>query len=642
MTESTFYTAFDQQAQEAGCLAADGPDTRPPEATPTVVLPAGAQTITASAADLGRLLAPTRTVYNRGGTVVRVFTDKSGSPVVEPVKPAAMSSIFETVAQLVKLDRRGNGEHPQAVPTVCTEQMAKVIMAAPGFLSRLPQLSLITKCPVLVKGSDGTLRQVCGYDEETGILAHGYAVPQISVDRAKAVLDDSLADFQFATRGDQARAVAALITPALITGDLIDGRAPIDLGEADDSQAGKGYRNRLTAAVYNDSVRTVTQRKGGVGSLEEAFNRYLIQGANFVSLDNIRGQVDSPAIESFLTEDTYMARAPYVDAMVETRRTVVQLTSNRADITGDLANRSSCVRILKRTEGYAYRTFAEGDILGHVRANQPLYLGAVFSVIKAWWTAGRPKTEETRHDFRAWVQSLDWICQNLLGTCPIMDGHRETQVRITTPALNWLRDIALAVKRQGHFGHWLRTHELIELAGDDPSVELPGQKDGVDMEDDAVRRSILQACGRRLKQCFRRGEAVVIDGMRVVRRVVQVERTGSYGGPVDTPEYMFGMVSAPDPHLIRTEPAVDEVATCTDAPEGSTNKDVGEHKENSERTMETIRCISADSERLAAAFSSGLLDDQTRIAGFAPPASDGGVLIGKGSEGSKATAKEGE
>ncbi len=88
---------------------------------------------------------------------------------------------------------------------------------------------------------------------------------------------------------------------------------------------------------------------------------------------------------------------------VDPRRVVVQFTSNKADITIDLANRSSCVRILKQPDGYRFREYPEGGILDHVRANQPLYLGAVFAVVKAWHVAGKPHTDTTGHDFRAWA-----------------------------------------------------------------------------------------------------------------------------------------------------------------------------------------------------------------------------------------------
>ena len=94
----------------------------------------------------------------------------------------------------------------------------------------------------------------------------------------------------------------------------------------------------------------------------------------------MRGQIDSPAIESFLTEDSFLARAPHQAAVdIDPRRVILHLTSNRADITIDLANRSSCVRILKQPDGFRFRKYPEGDLLDHVRANQPRYLGAVFS-----------------------------------------------------------------------------------------------------------------------------------------------------------------------------------------------------------------------------------------------------------------------
>jgi len=92
-----------------------------------------------------------------------------------------------------------------------------------------------------------------------------------------------------------------------------------------------------------------------------------------------------------------MARAPHLAAVeIDPRRVVLQLTSNKADITTD------CVRILKQPEGYRFRSYGEGDVLDHVRANQPAYLGAVFAIAKVWHAAGRPRTNATGHDFRPW------------------------------------------------------------------------------------------------------------------------------------------------------------------------------------------------------------------------------------------------
>ncbi|MFO0836989.1 MAG: hypothetical protein U1D55_00560 [Phycisphaerae bacterium] len=91
-----------------------------------------------------------------------------------------------------------------------------------------------------------------------------------------------------------------------------------------------------------------------------------------------------------MTEESYLAREPCSGNMaIETGRVLVMLTSNQADFTADLANRSSIVRILKQPEGYRFLAYAEGDILDHVRAHQARYLGAVFAAVQAWYAAGR-------------------------------------------------------------------------------------------------------------------------------------------------------------------------------------------------------------------------------------------------------------
>jgi hypothetical protein len=192
-------------------------------------------------------------------------------------------------------------------------------------------------------------------------------------------------------------------------------------------------------------------------------------------------------------------------------------TSNRADMTRDLANRSSCVRLLKQPDGHDFPRYSEGDVLAHVRANQPRYLGAVFAVIRAWHTAGKPRTNETRHDFKAWVQILDWIVQELLHSNPIMDGHRETQKRMTNPALNWIRDVALAVVRCGRSGEWMIAHELMEVVHADGTVEVPSLSDGDSFDDDDVSKKVLQQVGKKMKRCFADADSVTIDRVIVNR-----------------------------------------------------------------------------------------------------------------------------
>ena len=494
------------------------PDEAPASGKPVVRLPQGLQSISMTGRQLGELLAATKEYFMHGGSLARIVKGLDRDVHLEPVKPAALASDFERVAALVKLKGKDEDDISKYEATICPEQTAKLISESAAFKEQIPPVCVLSRCPVLIE-RDGELVTVTGYDRGSGILVTGGgAVATMSVSEARDLLAGLLEGYRFSTPADLARALAAIITPALILGGLLKGRAPVDLGEADNSQTGKGFRNKLTAAVYRHHVKSVTQQKGGVGSMEESFNTLLIRGAAFISLDNIRGRIDSPGIESFLTEDTYQARIPFSGSVeIDPRRTVVMMTSNKADVTTDFANRCSCVRMLRQPDGYEFRSFPEGDVLDHVLANQGRYLGAVFAVIRAWHEAGKPRTKETRHSFRAWAQTLDWITQNLLEAGPLLDGHSETQARMTNPVQNWLRDVALEVSRAKQSGVWLRANELVDLLSE-TGIEMPGLSEGGDLGDSATRMAVLQATGRKMGLCFKAGDVVGIDGMTIERR----------------------------------------------------------------------------------------------------------------------------
>lgn len=472
---------------------------------PEVQLPGGDMTITSAAGKFGDLLGGTGRFYVRGGLPIRLV-ETNYDRKLEVIRPAALCSDLETVSQLVAITRTKDGE--AISPTICSESNARRILESFALRSALPEIRVLSECPVLIE-RDSVLAEITGYDRESGILADGSATPSLSLDEAVALLQNLLLDFRFATPGDAARGMAGFITPALVFGGLLGSRAPVDLGEADKSQTGKGYRNKLTAAIYRSKLGTVTQREGGVGSMQETFDDKLVSGVPFISLDNFRGKQDLPWLESFLTEDNYSARVPYRGSMaIDTRRIIVMLTSNAAETTRDLANRSSCVRILKQPSDYQFKRYPEGELLDHVVANQSQFLGAVFSVIRRWHELGKPELSIVDHDFRRWARVLGYIVEKILEIGPLLDGHRAAQERISSPGLTWLREVALAVQQASHLDRWLRPHQLLEILVD------AGLEDATDEEEKWLVAT--QALGRKLGRCFR-SDSVTIDVFRIER-----------------------------------------------------------------------------------------------------------------------------
>ena len=170
-----------------------------PGPLPLVILQGGKQSISNTAAKLGKLLAGPKTHFNRGGVVVRLGKDLVGQPTLSVVKPVELASDFEAVAKLMEEDKKGDTR-----VATCSKAKAELILAADAFKKELPSIRLLSGCPVLVE-HDGTLRTVAGYDESTGILANGDEPEELELDAAVELLKEMLADFQFVTLSDHSR-----------------------------------------------------------------------------------------------------------------------------------------------------------------------------------------------------------------------------------------------------------------------------------------------------------------------------------------------------------------------------------------------------------------------------------------------------
>jgi hypothetical protein len=257
----------------------------------------------------------------------------------------------------------------------------------------------------------------------------------------------------------------------------------------------------------------VAKTEGGVGSVDERLAEALAEGKPFITYDNVRGLVDSQYLESLLTSNgPFPARVPHHGSMiVDSRHFLVQLSSNGAAMTRDLANRCVISRIRKRP-GYSY-----WDTLGAVLSDYSLFLGAVFRVIQEWVARGKPKTTETRHDFREWCQTLDWIVRNLLGCAPLMDDHLEAQERVGDPFKVWLRDVMLLLERRGQLGEPLTAMKIVQLC-EEHSLAIPGLKS--DREDMAAR-----LVGRILARVFGTGDVVTMEGFEL-ERITEKDEAG--------------------------------------------------------------------------------------------------------------------
>jgi hypothetical protein len=499
----------EMQIEEAQALLEEDPAKKE---LPYLILPSGDVTISGCAESLFRMIAPAKRLFMRGGAVVTLIKRDDGLLALEILRPSAARSVFEKYAHLVAWRAGAKGEQVLK-PVICPQEMAEALLQSEEAERCLPRVQGLINCPMM-REVDGQLGVAGpGYDEGTRLLITGGSLPPVvSLDEAVAALSDLMAEFDFQSEGDRTRALASLIAPALRLGGFLKRRVPADVAEADQSQSGKTYRQKIIAALYNERMSLVTNRQGGVGSVDESLSEQLVAGRPFIQFDNFRGRFESAHTEAFLTAEIYFpCRVPHRGEVgVPPENYFVFLTSNGVDTTRDFANRSSIIRIRKKPPGFFFRSFPEGDLLDRVRARQPYYLGCVFAVIRAWHEGGKLRTNETRHDFREWAQVMDWICQNLFQTVPLMDGHQQAQERVSNPALVWLRSVVLAINETGELNRGLTATELFGLC-ESADIAIPGLRPG---SDDAKGKKVI---GTIMAKLFRDQNTLEVDGFMVTR-----------------------------------------------------------------------------------------------------------------------------
>lgn len=485
-------------------------------------LPGGGITHSVSSKIIFAEIALHRRYFIRGNVVVEIDRDERDKAVIKAVTPERfvdyLGTLDKRVAKRERISTEGGEGKPEVRNVWRTQNMsaaaARVALQSDAARELLPPLRRIVNCPIIVELEVGGC-EVVGY----GYTDHGggtFVASDIEIEcvpggvaTAVALIKHLFHDFRFADPPDLSRAVAGLISPALKFGGVLARDFPIDVSEADLSQAGKSYRLSLVPVLYNEIPEVVTPRRGGVGSFDESLSNALLEGSSFISLDNIRGDLDCPLLESALRGySTVQCRGFRASGRVDVTAVVWQLSTNGAGLTPDLANRSVITRIRKQPPGYVFQTYAGGDLKAHLANRRGLYLGAVFEVVREWVAQGKPQTDESRHDFREWTRALDWIVQHIFRLPPLMDGHREQQVRTSQPGMQWLRQIILAAG-PSHFGKPLTASHLVSIA-EEHGIEFPG---GPSRESGPARAGKI--LGRLFADCG--SESVVIDGYKINR-----------------------------------------------------------------------------------------------------------------------------
>lgn len=447
-------------------------------------------TINQAANRLFTRIAEGNQLFTRDGNVVAVDADAK----ITDVEGQAFRGIIEEHFSVKKF-KKGKRGLLKAMAICPIDISSAMLKSQARFL--LPPIQRVLQCPVIDKNGN-----ICGQGYHGhlngGTFITGGEVEAVELNEAINAIMDVFSEFDWQEEADKLRAIALLFSPAIAMGELINGRVPLDVAEADDSQSGKTYRQQIVAAFYNEVMAALSKRTGGVGSTDESVSEALLAGKPFIQLDNFRGSLDSQILEMAITSDKARCRALRTSAEVLTKGVIFMLSSNGALLTPDLANRSCFTRIRKR-KSHSFKVYPGGlDLLSYIRQKQGYYLGCVFAVLQDWIQQGCPSVQETRHDFKAWAGALTWITSEHFRAdsgVTMLDGHEAIQGRTTNEFAGALRKIGIEISKKEQLGDAFTVEQLVEVIVD-MGLRIPGVNDD--------KRTDVDTMARQLKRQLRR------------------------------------------------------------------------------------------------------------------------------------------
>ncbi len=504
--------------------------------------------------------------YYRQGPCVCIVQNLNSTYELHPIEPDEFRSLAEKLGPKLVREDWGMMGGTQQLPANMKHDEAKVLLKAPE-KEMLSNVRGLVSFPVLTVKDNKAHPHLEGYDTHSEILVKPRqdlpALPPLA--DAVSTLDELFKDFSFQAPSDKSRAMAMFLTMALTTGRVMQTEVPMFYIEADKSATGKGYLVDILAAIFNLEISYVPKHEGrGVGGQDESFYTALGRGNPLVMFDNWRGKLDSAALESFMTARSGMVpiRLPYQEPRgVDPRYYTLALTSNGCELTPDQANRTIFIRLRKQPDGYPFQKYSEGSLLEHVRANSKKYLAAIYAIASEWINAGCPTTNVSYNSYTTWARNLDWIVQNIFKLPPVLEKMEEEKKRVSSPAMTFLRQLAIAVAARNKLKVPLKAGQLAEIAFD-AGLTIPGLR--MVGDDEAATKAI----GMTMARAFGDDATITTDVYKVSRFERSVERKDSKGGSFKSKVYVFELGSTaagPSPATPATEPATPLPATPASA-----------------------------------------------------------------------------
>ena len=392
--------------------------------------------------------------------MVRIEEELAGKPRIKAATRDAVLGIAGEAARWINTSER-DGVRDVAPP----RDLCGVFLAMPELWRGVPVIEGTATAPFFAE--KGTLCATPGYHAAARTwlsLPANFVLPDTSptpenIAAAKAVLlEKILGEVAFADAASKAHAVAQIILPFVRR--LIPGPTPLHLWSAPLRGSGKSYT--ASACILPFTTPTPTPEKASPEEWRKSILCELVTGPSHVFIDNIKGTLNSSALDSAITEETMRDRLTGTGEMVTAKTDCVWVaTANNAELTEDAATRALVIRIDPDSENPDQREF-KSDPKAFIKANRAQVCGAILTLVRAWQAAGTPKYAGPHHwRFPQWQSVIGGI----LETCEIegfLDNLESERAFLSSGGDDWAELVALW--HEAHGEEFVTASGLLPLA----------------------------------------------------------------------------------------------------------------------------------------------------------------------------------
>ncbi len=341
-----------------------------------------------------------------GDNAIYAFGDQVVRPAMQPIRtfdkmmikglrlvPIALAHMIERFTRQVDFQKY-NGTARKWVPIDCPRAVAEAYLQRCG-LWRLPQLSALTTCPLLLPG--GRILEQPGFDAESGVLfdPQGVAFPPVpaapSADEGRDALDRLLApfrDFPFVDAIARGVLVSALLSSVA---RMAMPFVPCHAFDAPAAGTGKSKLVECCSVLLTGREPAVVSQATEDAEFEKKLGAVLLAGDPLVAIDNCTEAIDHPLLCMVLTQPLVQIRIlGFSKTATIPNHAMLFATGNNFRFAGDMLRRGFVGRLDAGVERPELRTFETEDPVKVLKRDRPRYVTAALTALRSYLHAGQP------------------------------------------------------------------------------------------------------------------------------------------------------------------------------------------------------------------------------------------------------------